>query len=518
MRCSGSDTPRLFSGDAIVTDTLLHTPRRTAITPSWAIISFILLAAAIVLYGEELATSAVPTRSVVWGSLALAAYLVGLLCLLGAGRASDLGLARWKFGPWILLWYGLTFGLASVTWSVPQASPENQIAVSSVLRALWLVAVGMTFWMIGYFVGPSRLLRRLTGRGIAILGNHRTGTVRSQFTPWVIYALGVTARIATTATTGRFGYVGDPASALSTATGYQQVLTELSLLCPLGLCAAALQLYRERLPSARITVAVLFVAEITFGAAAGGKESFVIAILAVVIPMSAARYRLPKTAVIGGVLIFLVIVIPFNQAYRTTVRGGPTTLSTSKAIDDAPTILRQSLTSQSLSTVFPHSTAYLLQRVQEIEGPAIILQRTPGQIAFNSPIQLIEAPLVDMVPRVIWPSKPILAPGYEFSQQYYGIPAAIYTSSAISPIGDLYRHGGWIPVIAGMLFFGCGVRLLDNILDVRVNPHAIFLVVLLFPSLVKGEDDWATFIAGIPATLAIWLLATGLTFRARPST
>ena len=66
-----------------------------------------------------------------------------------------------------------------------------------------------------------------------------------------------------------------------------------------------------------------------------------------------------------------------------------------------------------------------------------------------------------------------------------------------------------------MFLLGCGVRLLDDVLDVRANPHAILLVLLLFPSLVKGEDDWGSILASIPATLVIWLLATALVFRAR---
>jgi hypothetical protein len=500
------------SGDADV----FRGPRRIPIRPGWAIASLLLFAAAAALFSEELATSVVPTRSVIWGSLALAAYITGLLCLLGA-RQANLGLATWKFGAWILLWYGLTFGLATVMWSKPQPSPSDQIAVSSVLRALWLLAVGMTAWVIGYLAGPGQPLRRVAGRGMAVVGGRRLGIVRSLLTPWLLYLIGVAARIASSATTGQFGYVGDPASALSSATGYGQILSDLSLLCPLAISAAALQVYRERLSSARITLAVLFVVECAFGAAAGGKQSFVIAILAAVIPMSAARYRLPKLAVIIGILIFLVIVIPFNQAYRTAVRGGPATLSTSQAIDVAPTILRQTLTSQSLLTVIPSSVTYLLQRVQEIEGPAIILQRTPGQIPFNSPAQLMKAPVVDMIPRAIWPGKPILSPGYEFGEQYFGIPSTNYTAVAISPIGDLYRYGGWVPVIAGMFIFGCGIRLLDDVFDIRANPHAIFLIVLFFPVLVKGEDDWVGILAGIPATIVIWLLAVALTFRPRRS-
>ena len=61
---------------------------------------------------------------------------------------------------------------------------------------------------------------------------------------------------------------------------------------------------------------------------------------------------------------------------------------------------------------------------------------------------------------------------------------------SITPVGDLYRHGGWVPVLAGMFLLGCGVRRIDDSLDVRKNPDAIFLVVLLFPTLVKNELDW----------------------------
>ena len=84
-----------------------------------------------------------------------------------------LGLAKWNLGSWMLLWYGLTFGLATVTWTRPQPSPANQIAISSVLRALWLVAFGITFWAIGYCIGPGHLVRRLASKGLATLGKKR---------------------------------------------------------------------------------------------------------------------------------------------------------------------------------------------------------------------------------------------------------------------------------------------------------------------------------------------------------
>ena len=80
-----------------------------------------------------------------------------------------------------------------------------------------------------------------------------------------------------------------------------------------------------------------------------------------------------------------------------------------------------------------------------------------------------------------------------------------------------YRHGGSIPVIAAMFLLGCGVRLLDDAIDVRSNPHAIFLWLLLFPTLVTAEGDWATSLAGIPAIFLVWLLAAALGFQPRGS-
>lgn len=502
-----------MSGEVIVTITQFRRTHSAEATTRWIIISFILAATAIALYGADLTTSAVPTHSVVWGSLALAAYVAGLLCMLGARQGALLGLARWKLGSWMLLWYGLTFGLATVTWSGPQPSPANEIAISSVLRALWLVAVGITSWAIGYGVGPGYPLRRLALQGLTTLSKKRSMAVRSQLTPWIIYAIGIVARILDALTTGRFGDIGNTAPAYSTATGYQQILTDLSLFCPLAICAAALQVYRERVPGARITLIVLFIVELAFDAAAAGKEGFVIAVLAVAIPMSAVRYRLPKSIVIGGILAFLVVIIPFNQEYRSSLQEDSRSLSTSQAIDEAPAILRQAVASQDLFGTIGSSTFYLLQRIQEIEGPAIILQRTPGQIAFSSPVQLIETPLAYMVPRALWPGKPIVESSYEFSQQYYEIPSTTITASAISPIGDLYRHGGWIPVVVGMFIFGCGIRLLDQSLDIHANPHAILLIILLFPNIVKGEVDWAGLVAGIPVSILIWVVATYLIFR-----
>jgi hypothetical protein len=475
----------------------------------------VLLAAAIVFAWQALSRTGQPTRAVVWASLGLAAYGASLLYLLGGGQGRWLGLGRWRFGSWILLWYSVAFGLATLTWIQPQTGSSAQISLVYVLRALWLVAVGMTLWMLGYATGPGRLARRSGKRIMAALSARFAPEVRSPLAPWILYAIGTAARVATVVTTGLLGYVGDVQSAVATSSSYQQALSLLGLCAPLAVAAAAMRVYRERASGARVTLIVLFLAEIAFGVAAGGKQSFIITTLAVAIPFTTARHRLHKGFLALAALIFLLVIVPYNQAYRSAARTPSRTLSASEAVDAAPGILRQTVTNGDIAEALSSSAGFILSRIREIDGPAIIMQRTPAQIGFLNPVQLAVAPVVDLIPRAVWPGKPILDSGYKFSQDYYELPPTIYTSSAITPVGDLYRHGGWIPVIAGMFLLGCAARFLDDVLDVVGNPHAQFLFLLLFPGLVKQEEDWSGLLASLPGLLLIWLLASYLTFRRR---
>ena len=161
------------------------------------------------------------------------------------------------------------------------------------------------------------------------------------------------------------------------------------------------------------------------------------------------------------------------------------------------------------------SADYLAQRIRTIDSPAIIMQRTPGQIPYSNPGQLAVSPVIDLVPRILWPGKPVLNVGYQMSQEYYQLPPQVYTSSDITPEGDLYRHGGWVVLIAGMFLIGCGARVVDEVADLRRSTHGMFLIILLFPGLVQAGTDCATLLAGIPATVLLWFAAVALSFRRR---
>ena len=492
--------------------TTVRAPSRATDMSRLTIAALVLIGGALVLLNETFSTLDQPTSAVVWGSMALGTYAAGLLCLAGASHDAGLGLTRYKIGSWMLLWYIMAFGLATITWSRPQTTGVSaEIAISSVFRALWTVAMGITAWTVGYRVAHGRAITDLAVRPVVALRRRFSADVRNWLAPWTLYAIGIGASLTSAVASGRFGYLGNGVSTTSTAGGYTGLLGALTLCAPLGIMAAALQVFRQRLPSARPTLLILFAIQIVFGAAQGNKESFVVAVLAVAIPYSSAKGRMPKLALLLLVFIFVVVVIPFNQAYRMADHQGSPTPR--QVVAGAPQIFRQAVADNSVFSLLPNSVDYLAQRIREIDNPAIIIQRTPRQVAFLNPLKLVVDPISGMIPRAIWAGKPVKATGLQVSQDFYELPPT--TSSADTVIGGLYWYGGWLPVIIGMFLLGGGVRVMDDVLDVRSNPQASFLVLLLFPILVKGEVDWQAIVASLPATIAVWLFAVAITFRSR---
>jgi hypothetical protein len=490
--------------------------RLAGVFPLTGAVSLLVTAAAL-LYAAL--NAAVPGDAIFWGGLALAAYLYGLIFLVAAILGPAYSPARWRFGPWMLLWAGTMYGLSTTTLDQAQSTVAAQIVQANVLRALWLVAAGLTLWFVGYMIGPGRLSRKGAARAVNGLRRRYSPDVRSPLTPWLLYGIGTVARLASALATGRLGYTGDVASSVTGASSYGQVLTLLCYFGQVGLAVAALQVFRERMPSARLTLVILFLCEIGYAVASGAKESYALAVLAVIIPYAVGKKRLPMWQLAVVAVIFLGFVVPFTTAYRTAVRESSSgILSTGQALDAVPQVLRSTLSDgDSLLTAIPGSLGDLLARGQDIDASAIIMQRTPGQIPYVDPVQLVTGPLTALIPRAVWPDKPILDTGYQFGQQYYEIPASVYSSETMTPIGDLYRHGGWLPVLIGMFVLGCGVRLLDDFVDVRDNPHMISLALFLLPSLTMSEQDWITLLGGIPALIALWWLSVALTFRKRRS-
>ncbi|MCH7230595.1 hypothetical protein L0U85_06965 [Glycomyces sp. L485] len=427
------------------------------------------------------------------------------------------GIGRWRLGPWYLLWTGLAFGLASLTWLGPQTGSATRIALPSVVTGLGVLGLAVVAWTVGYLLGPPRGLRNAAGKGLSLLLRGTGATVRGGLLPWVFYAVATGARIVAVLLTGRFGYVGDPSELVSTAQPYNQLLHLLSTFALFAIAAASYRAFNPAIGGSKIALWTLVVTEAFVGSVAGSKSTLLLALAAVLIPYGALRRRLPLRLLLIGAVLFLWIAVPFNTAYRDVVRGDDANLTPSEAVAAAPQVLTDTVTAQSPVDTVSDSADAMLRRIREIDSIAIITQMTPDPIAYRSPWEFALAPTVGLVPRAIWPEKPIYANGYEFSQEYYGIPSTTYTSTAITGLGDLYRHGGLWTVAVGMVVIGAGCRLFDLLFQPESDPRALCFVVGLLPVVVKSEIDISLLLTGIPGGVAVAVVGARLMCRPDPN-
>lgn len=446
--------------------------------------------------------------------------LAALQLVLGLPEGAR-GVVRWRIGPWYLLWGMLTSGIAPLTWLMPQTGSATRIAISSVLTALVLFGASILPWTVGYWAGVPRALRGLAQRVLSALldGTARGGgapTIRGGAMPWLLYAVGSGARLLTVAATGRFGYVGDPSVLVSHAGAFDHLLKLLSTLALFAVAAAAYRAFSDTTRGSRLTLWALAGAEVVVGALAGGKQYFLLSVLAVLIPYGVLRARLSMPILLAGVLVFLGVAVPFNTSYRQVVRGDESTLSPAAAVAAAPGVLSQVMSAESAGEVLVGSSVQMLERVRMIDSVAIVVQLTPETMPYRSPVEFASAPVVGLIPRALWPDKPVLTTGYEFSQAYYGTSASTYTSAGITPLGDLYRHGGPVTVLVGMLLLGMGARLFDSLFRPERDPRAICFLLAFLPMLLRA--DIYSMIVGIPSGAVLAVVGARLIWRASPAT
>jgi hypothetical protein len=77
--------------------------------------------------------------------------------------------------------------------------------------------------------------------------------------------------------------------------------------------------------------------------------------------------------------------------------------------------------------------------------------------------------LIAMVPRILWPNKPVQAGSGNIVSYYTGLQFAEGTSVGVGSIMEFYINFGTVGVIIGFLVLGCIVRVLDTLIALRLQ-------------------------------------------------
>ncbi len=251
--------------------------------------------------------------------------------------------------------------------------------------------------------------------------------------------------------------------------------------------------------------------QILLGVLSGGKQYFLVAVVALAVVM-ATRGRFPWRSLLVALVLFVAVVVPFVTSYRHSVRTSRNSLAVSDGIVTAPEVLRATLNKDPQDQL-TWSLDYLGLRIREIDMFAVMVQMTPGYYPYEPARDYLAAPVLGVVPRLLWPSKPVLDSGYRFAARYLAVSGGTYTAAAVPPAADLYGHGGVVVVVMGMFALGALARLVDRTLHPGRDLRLAIIYFPLFLTLTKSEADITSLIASLPVQLLTAVVVCRLAFR-----
>jgi hypothetical protein len=127
----------------------------------------------------------------------------------------------------------------------------------------------------------------------------------------------------------------------------------------------------------------------------------------------------------------------------------------------------------------------------------------PQYMPYKHGQDLIAVPL-GLIPRAIWPSKPILSAGAE-----YGSALGTITSVTPFPLGEMYWNFGKPGIIIGMAIWGVVLALLMRLFDLlcRYRRLRFFLVCCYLAEIywiTTGEGTLAMLLASLPKQIIVY--------------
>ena len=413
-----------------------------------------------------------------------------------------------SLGAVFCLYYAVSYGFA-VLGAPP---PFAQRLLPNGLDSVNLIALplGILAWLLGYRVLHLTALTR-TARHLLV---PRT-TLRpvGPSTLLVFFATTVVVRLWLIVSGGGYGFLRDVVDATTSANPLVQYLVvygEFGVVI-VGLAIVASGHTGHNGPGYRRAYLWILPVEVILRLIAGNKSGLLLLALVVVLASATAGTvsRLPRKLTAAG-LAGMLIVFPLVGTYRDILRPatGPQ-LSASEAPAAAVTAVKKTASTAAAGPLAYGRFAYdqTAGRFREIDRAAVSIQAhdagKPYSAASEMPLRVASG----MIPRLLWPDKPLNLYALDVSRDYYGLSTNVISASSLSPVGDAYRYGGLAMVAAALALLGAFVRFLDEMLAPR---HSIWLVPLLIAAipLIRGGD-----LAGLLVAAIRYYLIVGIFYR-----
>ncbi len=443
-----------------------------------------------------------------------------LVLFLFTAAVTSLMVYRWLLGQFdwfepgifVGLLYLLLFGYAGLRFVAdPDAlHPFLQTDQSWLARALFFLLLGVgTFW-VGYYGRLGLALHRLTVHPAREW--LRSHAVIRRDVVIGLYIIGVLARILMLRQ-GLYGYLKDPESIATVP--YAELLVRLDAFCGYSLILAWLDWYSNpQAPSRRLLALTLLGSEMFWGFFSGMKMNVVLPLLFVAMIYTYKRGRLLVRHV-GTAVLLVILIYPVNTLYRRMVTSGELDIRTPMDMVFSSPVLVDELLLQFDDPSLYWESGYqaALQRVSVIQSYALLLKYLDQTGAYWHGRYVWMIPALILVPRAVWPTKPLSNLGYWFAVNVWGQDPHLRSSVAITYPGDLHLQFGLPSLLLGMFLTGIAFRWLYERYGRPCTNYSLFFYLPLFYQLVAHESDLTLKATSVVRTFLILFATSWLVFR-----
>ena len=248
--------------------------------------------------------------------------------------------------------------------------------------------------------------------------------------------------------------------------------------------------------------------------ALGTKSPILLLLYVVVAARHYEKGRIPLRVLVAGTVVAVLVVFPTVNLIR---QGPERPLTPSAASMTGAELVAQIA---SLPTLLSRITLFeyvqiagegVISRSTGIDSLALLLRYDVSR-ELGDPASYLYIPAYAFIPRVIWPTKPVLNQGTRFGRLLV-VPGSegvnSISSFGIFHMGDLFVSFGLAGVLIGMCVLGCLYRLLYRFFDPLNTPDlgVKFLYVFLLWNIVSGfQGDIPSAYANTLKSLLVWVL------------
>ena len=403
-------------------------------------------------------------------------------------------------------YYAISYGFA-VLGQAPQFSerllPQGLAGVS-----LSVIPLGLLAWFAGYrflhLPSVSRGVRRL-------VLPERTLRPVGPATLVAIYITTVIVRLLLIASGAGYGYLRNAQDATTSASPLLQYAAEFGSfgLVILGLAVVASGHADRDRDGYRRAYRWMIVPELVLGVLVGQKSEFLIVVVMFALALHAAQ-KLSARRLVLTAAVALLVIFPLVETYRDILRPeAGRQLSASEAPAALTTAAGQTVEAFAAGPGAYAEYAFdrTAGRFREIDRAAVSIQAHDTGMPYSPATEMATRVATGVVPRVLWPDKPVDLYALEVSRDYYGLPASVISATSLSPVGDAYRYGGMGMVALVLALLGAYVRLLDEALSAKHSVWLIPLLIAAIPLLRSGD------LAGLVVGAFRYYLIIGLLYR-----